>query len=82
MKEKGAYDSETQMFVEQVKIPKINTLRSLRWAADQGLYGHYPLSMPRGDFLLALTDTEIINFVAKDNKRKEVLPVEPEVGLH
>lgn len=80
MRETGQYNTELHLFKEETKIPKINTLRSLRWSADNGLYGHYPLSMPKGDYFFVLTDTEIVNFVAADNKRKSSLPVEVDIA--
>lgn len=69
-KEIGRYCTETQMFVEPVREPSIGHLKMLRFQADRGDFGIKPLSMPKGDYLFRLSDAEIVEHVARDNRRK------------
>lgn len=76
MKEIRRYCTETQMFVEPVKEPRIGHLKMLRFQADRGDFGIKPLSMPKGDYLFRLSDAEIVDHVARENRLKALTQYE------
>lgn len=59
MKEIGRYDTSLQMFVEKPHEVDMNHLRFMRFKAERGDFGYKPVSVPRGDYLFRLSDTEI-----------------------
>lgn len=56
MKGLGKYDKELEMFCEDIREPKIDKLRFLRWMAEQGKLEHEPSGPPAGDLTLLIQD--------------------------
>lgn len=83
-KEIGRFDPDLEMFIEAKKEPSIRHLTFLRQLAEKGKFGHYPLSVPKGEQVFKMPDAEVRRYamIQGNQELKPQPPTESQGGIN
>lgn len=80
MKELGRFDPDLEMFVEAMKEPDIKHLTFIRRLAERNVFGHLPLSVPKGEQVFKMSNADVRRY-AMIQGNQELKPTESQGGV-